>query len=317
MASEKTRIRQIRQHSRQLVRELDIVNGVYLGTGFTISQCHVLFELSTHQSLNLMELADNLLIDKSNTSRTVKKLVEKGLVKSQNAVNDKRQKLFSLTARGEKVIRTMGSLADQQVGDAIDNLSKEQQELVIEGMQLYANALRKSRLQADYRIRRIQKKDNPQVARVIRDVMIEYGAVGEGYSIDDPEVSDMYSNYRDSRSCYLVVTDADRVVGGGGIGPLKGGNKTTCELRKMFFLPELRGIGMGRRLLLQLMDEARNRGYRMCYLETLDRMWRANELYRKNGFELLENPLGKTGHCACDRWYVRDLEEKSGEKVTR
>jgi DNA-binding MarR family transcriptional regulator len=67
---------QIRQHSRQLDRELDNVKGVYPDTGCTFSQCHALFELSVHSSLSLMELADNLLSDTSNTSRTIKKLVE-------------------------------------------------------------------------------------------------------------------------------------------------------------------------------------------------------------------------------------------------
>ena len=304
-------IKQIRQHSRQLVRELDVVNGVYLGTGYTLSQCHVLFELASHQSLSLMELAATLLLDKSNTSRTVKKLVELGLVKAERVATDSRQKRFSLTAKGEKALGSTIGLADEQVEKALDNLNTSQQETVIQGLRLYADALRKSRLQSNYTIRTIQKKDNPQVARLIRDVMTEFQAVGEGYSIDDPEVENMFANYRSKECCYYVIVDGDNVVGGGGIAPLTGGDRYTCELRKMFFRPELRGIGMGRRLLLRLLDEARQRGYRKCYLETLDRMWQANELYRKNGFELLEKPEGNTGHCACDRWYLLDLTQST------
>jgi DNA-binding MarR family transcriptional regulator len=63
----------------------------------------------------------------------------------------------------------------------------------------------------------------------------------------------------------------------------------------------------GEQALLLLLDKARKRGYKKCYLETLDRMWRANELYKKNGFELLDKPRGKTGHCSCDRWYSLNL----------
>ena len=307
MPSPKSTVSQIRQHSRQLVRELDIVKGAYLGSGYTFSQCHVLFELSSHNSLNLMELADILLIDKSNTSRTVKKLVELGLVKAKKVRTDNRQKLFSLTPKGEKALLATTQLADQQVQKAIANLNEEQQQLVIQGMQLYGGALRKSRLQSSYTIRLIQKKDIAQVARVIRDVMSEFQAVGDGYSIGDAEVDDMYSNYRDKRSCYYVIALDDTVVGCGGIAPLNGGGKVTCELRKMFFLPQTRGLGLGRRLLIKLLNEARKRGYKKCYLETLDRMWQANELYKKNGFELLDGPQGKTGHCSCDRWYLLNL----------
>ena len=307
MPGSKSTVSQIRQHSRQLVRELDLVKGAYMGSGYTFSQCHVMFELSTLSSLNLVELADILLIDKSNTSRTVKKLVELELVSAKKVTSDNRQKLFSLTAKGQQVLLTITQLADQQVRKAVENLDDKQQEMVIQGMQLYTGALRKSRLQSNYQIRRIQRKDNAQVARVIRDVMTEFQAVGEGYSIDDIEVGDMYSSYRDKRSCYYVLILDDTVVGCGGFAPLTGGGKVTCELRKMFLLPQTRGLGLGRRLLTMLLNEARKSGYKKCYIETLDRMWRANELYKKNGFKLLDSPQGKTGHCRCDRWYLLNL----------
>ncbi len=307
MSSLESTVSQIRQHSRQLVRELDIVKGVYLDTGYTFSQCHVLFELSLHKSLNLMELAENLLIDKSNTSRTVKKLVELGLVTAEKVTSDNRQKLFSLTSSGEKALRSTIRLANKQVENALEHLSEKQQDLVIQGIQLYAGALRKSRLQSNYTVRLIQKKDNAHVARLVRKVMSEFRAVGDGFSSGDPEVDDMYGSYRNKRSCYYVIALDNKLVGCGGIAPLTGGDKFTCELRKMFFLSATRGLGLGRRLLLLLLDEARKRDYKKCYLETLDRMWRANDLYRKNGFQLLEKPIGKTGHGSCDRWYLLNL----------
>lgn len=298
---------QIRQHTRQLVRELDVVKGVYLNTGYTFLQCHVLFELSTHKALNLMSLAENLLIDKSNTSRTVKRLLELGLVRAEQVAADKRQKLFSLTKKGEGVLKATVAVANEQVAAALENLSGEEQQRAVQGMELYANALRKSRLQADYAIRPIHKRDNAQVASLIRDVLTEYDAIGDGYSIVDPEVDDMHRYYLGERHCYYVIQLDDNVVGCGGIAPLKGGKKTVCELRKMFLLPETRGIGLGRRLLLKLLDEARSRGYKSCYIETLERMSRANALYRQSGFEPLQAPLGKTGHSACNRWYRLEL----------
>ena len=307
MSNRRSKVGQIRQHTRQLVRELDVVKGVYLDTGYTFTQCHVLFELSAHKALNLMSLAENLLIDKSNTSRTVKKLVELGLVKSEKVTSDNRQKLFSLTPKGQKALRSTIGLANKQVENALDNLSERQQELAIQGMALYADALRKSRLQSNHVVRPILKQDNAQVAHLIREVMTEFQAVGHGYSIVDPEVDDMYGVYRNNRSCYYVIILDKEMVGCGGIAPLTGGDKFTCELRKMFFLPETRGLGLGRRLLLLLMDEARKRGYKKCYLETLDRMSRANDLYRKSGFELIRQPIGNTGHCNCDRWYLMNL----------
>lgn len=156
-------------------------------------------------------------------------------------------------------------------------------------------------------IRLIQEPDNAQVANVIRTVMTEYGAVGEGYSIADAEVDDMFGNYADEKSCYYVIDNGGVISGGAGIAPLVGGAATTCELRKMFFMPELRGRGLGRQLITLLMDEARTRRFALCYLETLERMERANLLYKKAGFKLLEGPLGNTGHCSCELCYALEL----------
>jgi putative acetyltransferase len=215
--------------------------------------------------------------------------------------------LFSLTSKGKKALGTTIRLANQQVANALETLNDEQQRAVVCGLQLYAEALRKGRLQSKYTIRPIQQQDNVQVAQLIRTVMTEFAAVGAGYSIEDPEVDDMYGGYRNKRSCYYVVVQQDSVVGCGGIAPLKGADQFTCEARKMFFLPAIRRLGLGRRLLSLLMEEARKRSYKKCYLETLDRMWRANQLYQRYGFRLLEKPIGKTGHDSCNRWYLLDL----------
>src|SRR3970040_1652773 len=89
-------------------------------------------------------------------------------------------------------------------------------------------------------------EDNEGGRRVIRTRMREFCAVGPGFAIMDPEVDDMYAAYSPPRCAYFVVTLGGRVVGGGGIAPLEGGHADTCELRKMYFLPEARGLRLRR-----------------------------------------------------------------------
>ncbi len=157
-------------------------------------------------------------------------------------------------------------------------------------------------------IRPIRPDDDPAVAHVIRTVMPEFGADGPGFAIHDPEVSHMSQAYAGPGSCYEVVVDeADRVVGGGGIAPLEGGPADVCELKKMYFLKEARGHGMGVTLIQHLLDRARELGYRTCYLETLTGMDAAQAVYRKVGFSMLCAPMGSTGHHGCDRWFSLDL----------
>ena len=67
----------------------------------------------------------------------------------------------------------------------------------------------------------IRPEDNPAVARIIRTVMTEYGAVGPGYSIEDPEVDAMFETYDHPRALFLVLeNNKGEPVGCGGIAPL-------------------------------------------------------------------------------------------------
>ena len=156
-------------------------------------------------------------------------------------------------------------------------------------------------------IRSIRPADIDVVAAIIRDVMTEFEAVGCGFSINDPEVDDMHTAYRSEQAEFYVIEADGEVLGCGGVAPLAGGDKNTCELRKMYFLKPLRGTGMGAALLKLCLDRARHLGYRRCYLETLDSMKQARKLYEKHGFKYLDKPMGNTGHTSCGTWMARDL----------
>jgi putative acetyltransferase len=58
----------------------------------------------------------------------------------------------------------------------------------------------------------------------------------------------MCANYSEARAAYFVVEDGGRQLGGGGIGPLAGAGDEVCELHNKYFLPELRGRGIGPRM---------------------------------------------------------------------
>jgi putative acetyltransferase len=156
-------------------------------------------------------------------------------------------------------------------------------------------------------IRPIHPADDPAIERVIREVLEELGATGEGFTDRDPELSVMAAAYAGPGAAYFVAEIDGEVVGGGGIGPLAGADPGVCELRKMYLLSSARGLGLGRRLLETCLEAARSFGYRECYLETLAQMEKARDLYRRFGFLPLEAPMGDTGHFGCNRWYSLSL----------
>ncbi len=156
-------------------------------------------------------------------------------------------------------------------------------------------------------IRPIHTDDNETVASIIRTVMPEFGAIGDGFAINDPEVDWMHRAYSTPRAAYFVVEVDGHVVGAGGIAPLEGGEEDVCELRKMYFLPEARGRGAGALLMERCLDAARLHGFRRCYLETLAGMDAAMRLYERSGFSRIPASMGATGHGGCNAFYLREL----------
>lgn len=156
-------------------------------------------------------------------------------------------------------------------------------------------------------IRPIAPRDDGAVARIIRTVMPEFGARGAGFAINDPEVDWMSRAYAEPRSAYYVVERGGEVLGGGGVAPLAGGDGAVCELRKMYFLPQARGLGAGAAMMDKCLEAARGFGFRQCYIETLTGMDAAMRLYERSGFRRIDGPLGATGHGGCNTFYLLDL----------
>jgi len=156
------------------------------------------------------------------------------------------------------------------------------------------------------KIRKIEPRDNESLARIIRKVLSTFGAVGEGYAYADWSTDHMYEAYSETGRMYWVVDENGVVKGGGGFAELAG-EKDICEIQKMYFLPEIRGNGMGKRILEMALSEASNQGYRKAYLETLPNMDSAKALYEKFGFLYLTERQGLTGHHKCNVWMMKDL----------
>ncbi len=158
-----------------------------------------------------------------------------------------------------------------------------------------------------YHIRSAETGDDARIATVIRTVMPEFGAGGPGFAIHDPEVGAMHAAYSRPDAAYFVVEREGVVMGGAGVARLDGGEPGVCELRKMYFLPDVRGLGAGRALMARCLQAAREMGYRQCYIETLEGMDAAQALYLKSGFRPISARTGGTGHFGCNRFYLRDL----------
>ena len=156
-------------------------------------------------------------------------------------------------------------------------------------------------------IREIQEKDNHKIKQVLISVMTEFGVPDHGTALQDDELDNMSNAYTENNSIYYVVLADNIICGGAGISKINGTNKNICELQKMYFLPNIRGKGIGSNLITKCLDFAKKSQYNLCYIETMYNMIDAQNLYKKNGFVYIDHPMGDTGHSSCPVWMTLKL----------
>lgn len=156
-------------------------------------------------------------------------------------------------------------------------------------------------------IRLIQKEDNLGLAKVIREVLTEYGVNKPGTVFTDPTTDALFELFQMKDSAYFVVELNGEILGGCGVYPTKGLPKGCVELVKIYLHHSLRGQGVGKQLMQLSIDVARARGFTSIYLETMPELSNAIGLYEMMGFQKLNSSLGDSGHFACDLWMLKQL----------
>src|SRR5690606_22742623 len=156
-------------------------------------------------------------------------------------------------------------------------------------------------------IRLIEKKDNAEVAKVIRSVFEDFNVPKVGTAYADVSLDSMFENYQKPKAVYFVVEENDKIIGGAGVAKLDNFEGNICELQKMYFLPEARGRGIGAQMMEFCLLKAREFGFERIYLETMDYMDHAQKLYKQSGFEYIDSAMGDTGHYSCPVYMIKTL----------
>lgn len=100
----------------------------------------------------------------------------------------------------------------------------------------------------------------------------------------EDELKSLPGAFSPPEGCMLVAEIDGIIAGCVALRPLE---TNICEMKRMFVSPECRGKGIGKALGEQIIQEAKNRGYRSMRLDTADTMKTAQGLYHSLGFKLI------------------------------
>lgn len=156
----------------------------------------------------------------------------------------------------------------------------------------------------EIRIRQASNADVERVTALVAAVLAEFGLRVDPEETD-ADLRDIEKSYIEPGGMFEVIEDgAGRLLGTVGLYPA---GASTCELRKMYFVAEARGRGLGKYILERAIAQAKSLGFRKIILETASVLEAANHLYRKYGFRPFEKEHLPS---RADLAYILDLDEK-------
>lgn len=130
------------------------------------------------------------------------------------------------------------------------------------------------------KIRKAGKADIPRIKYIVKSVLQEYG-LGYDEADNDTDLSDINYHYHDNNGYFGVIEYNHLIWGTLGIYRL---NEKQCEIRKMYYLKEIRGKGLGNRAIEFLIKKASSLSYKEIIILTHSKLKEANALYRKYNF---------------------------------
>ncbi len=314
MPSSSSLVDEIRSASREFVREHGFLERTLAGTDLSPSAVHAIIEIGGAGELTARQLSDTLQLEKSTISRLVQSLEKRGELRLVPNASDGRSTLLRLTDKGQETLKAVTAFGRRKVRDALAHLDKVAAEDLGGSLSAYVDALKAARQDS-----RSPQRPSPLIVEGYRTGMIgdiaalharTHGpilgmgprfetvvaaAMGEFMSRIDRPMNNSWSVLDGGRVVASITVDGEDL----------GGN--VAHLRWFILDEELRGLGLGRKLLQLAMDHCDRHGFDEIRLWTLKGLDAARKLYELNGFEI-------TGEYEGDQWGQMVIEQTFSRK---
>ncbi len=284
------RVDQVRRFNRLYTRRIGVIQDGYLDSPFSLAEVRVLYEVAHHPTTTASELGRCLDLDAGYLSRILRKFADRGLIDKTRSEPDGRKSHLSLTPSGQQTFEPLERAARAQIGSLLGRLPESRQRTLLKAMADIEGVLAEGSDPGEQYTLRTQPRPGDFGWVVQRHGAIYHAEYGWDMTFE-ALVASIVAKFVEhfDASCERVWI-AERTADGAPLGCLflVKSSRRVAKLRLFLVEPDARGMGIGRRMVDELIAFARDTGYHTIRLWTQSVLLAARHIYAEFGFKLIE-----------------------------
>lgn len=266
----------VRRFNRTVAERSGTFGDRFLDRGRPYGESRILWEIG-RAGAEIRELRARLDLDSGYVSRVLRSLQKDGLIRVKTSPTDGRVRLAELTRSGQAEREELDRRSDDVAWSFLEPLSEVQRSKLLAAMRDVEHLLTASLV--TIAIEDPHSHDARWCIGQYTSELNERFDAGwdptRGISADADELVMPHG-------LLLIARLRSRPVG---CGALKFHREAPVEVKRMWVSPGARGLGLGRRLLVELERQAKSSGARVARLETNRTLHEAINLYRTSGYD--------------------------------
>jgi DNA-binding MarR family transcriptional regulator/GNAT superfamily N-acetyltransferase len=272
---DRTMIAQARRFNRIVTQRVGALNDRFLARDRPLGEARLLWEIGA-AGRDVRSLRADLELDSGYVSRLLRSLEAAGLITVGPNESDKRVRIARLTPSGSAEVAVLDQRSDDLAASLLEPLSPHQQERLMAAMADVERLLTAAMVE----IAPIDPA-HPHARYCLESYFSELDRRFDTGFDPSRSIPADETDMRPPAGLFLVATLRGEPIGS---GALKFHRDEPTELKRMWVAESARGLGVGRRLLHELENQAARHGVKVIHLETNGSLTEAISLYRSAGY---------------------------------
>jgi DNA-binding MarR family transcriptional regulator/GNAT superfamily N-acetyltransferase len=302
------RVEAVRRFNRLYTARIGALQKSHLGSGFSLTEARILFELLQRPDMTATEICEALGLDQGYVSRILARFEKKGLILRHASASDGRVQTIALTKAGQKVYASLDSKAHAAIAELIRHKPEDQQRALVAAARTFERVLGEENETAPVVIRPPKPGDLGWVVyRHGVEISREFGW-DIRFEAKVAEILGRFGHNPGREQGWIAERDGEFL---GSVFVMPDDDKT-ARLRVLYVEPKTRGLGLGRQLVELCIAFARQAGYRRMVLWTHDFQKSARRIYQAAGFTLVSSePANNFGMQVMSETWALELTPRS------